>query len=149
MRVIVSPSTVTVSGRSSDQGSAARRWSSGGGSCSRGATLARSSGGTIHEEMDVANDLPLSGPSGTYSKACTSRALQSLSRTKPKMRAAASSIAIGSPGRVEGPQTKPSSHSKSRAAVGRSSVRPSPAGTWPWGRLTSVPLTTIVDARPW
>jgi hypothetical protein len=57
----------------------------------------------IHADIDVANDLPRNGPSGSYSKRWMSRALQSLTSTTPKRWSAASSIAIGPV--ADGPQT--------------------------------------------
>jgi hypothetical protein len=57
----------------------------------------------IQADIDVANDLPRNGPSGSYSRRWTSRALQSLTRTTPKMCCSARSIAIGPV--ALGPQT--------------------------------------------
>src|SRR2546423_196642 len=95
------------------------------------------------DDIDVANDLPRNGPSGTYSKLWMSRALQSLTSTTPNTCCSASSTAMGP--RALGPHTKPTSHSRSSARVGASS----PAATWPRGRRTGVPLTTTDDERPW
>jgi hypothetical protein len=64
---------------------------------------ARPSSGVIHADIDVANDLPRNGPSGSYSKRWMSRALQSLTSTTPKRCSAASSIGIGPV--ADGPQT--------------------------------------------
>ena len=53
---------------------------------------------TTHGEIDVAKFLAPNGtPSGTYSNFCTSRADQSLHRTKPKMRSSACSIVSARP----------------------------------------------------
>ena len=57
---------------------------SGAGSCDGRAARASASSGVTQAEIDVANDLPRNGPSGWYSHACRSRALQSLSSTTPK-----------------------------------------------------------------
>ena len=50
------------------------------------------SSGTTHGDTEVANDLPRNGPSGTYSQACRSRALQSLTRQTPNTCSRKSSI---------------------------------------------------------
>ena len=55
----------------------------------RGAARARRAA-SPRREIDVANDLPRKGPSGRYSHACRSRALQSLSSTTPKTCSSAS-----------------------------------------------------------
>lgn len=56
--------------------------------------------------------LERNGPSGTYSQLCTSRALQSLSSTAPKMRSRAAAGERRVPSGVAGPpMTKPSSSS--------------------------------------
>jgi len=69
-RATTCPFSRTSSARSSPQPSASRRYSSGSGSCAPGAIRAASSAsnGTIQGEIDVANDLPRNGPSGTYSR---------------------------------------------------------------------------------
>ena len=64
-------------------------------------------------EIEVANDLPRNGPSGTYSQAWMSRADQSLSPTTPKTWSANASTATGSPWADGAPTTKPSSASMS------------------------------------
>src|SRR5690606_41981122 len=104
--------------------------------------------GTTHGEMDVANDLPRKGPSGTYSKAWISRADQSLTSTTPNTCSAKDEIGTGVP-RDEGtPTTKPTSASMSRRNDGPYSPA-SPTRRKPHGRTMSVPETTTVPARPW
>ena len=49
--------------------------------------------GVTHALIEVANDLPRNGPSGTYSQAWMSRADQSLRPTTPKMWSAKSAVA--------------------------------------------------------
>jgi hypothetical protein len=62
------------------------RYGRGGGSWGAGSVHAAdsASSGTIHGEIEVANDLPRNGPSGTYSQDWRSRADQSLTRNTPK-----------------------------------------------------------------
>ena len=64
-----------------------RRYGSGAGSCFGPAVRNGSSAasGTTHGEIDVPKFLARNGPSGTYSHAWMSRALQSLTSTRPKM----------------------------------------------------------------
>ena len=93
---------------------------SGSGSCSRAATRCGSSAssGTIQGEIEVANDLPRNGPSGTYSQRWMSRALQSLTSTKPKTCSRTAAVAMLVPSALPGPVTKPSSSSMSSRSVG-------------------------------
>ena len=105
-----------------------------------------------HAEIEVANDLPRKGPSGTYSQAWTSRADQSLRPTTPKTWSAKSSAAMGLPSTLLSPITNPSSASMSRRVLGPNSGPSSaPPGDlrWPLGRMTGVPLGTTVPPRPW
>ena len=103
-----------------------------------------------HAAIEVANDLARNGPSGRYSQAWMSRALQSLTSTTPKMWSSAASTATGSPGALGTPTTKPSSSSMSRRALGPKTGASSPGSRrWPLGRRIGVPLTTTVPARPW
>ena len=53
------------------------------------------SSGTTHGEIDVWNDLPRNGPSGTVSHAWMSRADQSLTSTTPNTWSANRSIGTG------------------------------------------------------
>ena len=71
---------------SSAQSRPPARCGSGGGSCGGASTRRGSSSasGVTQAEIDVWNDLPRNGPSGTYSHAWMSRALQSLTSTTPK-----------------------------------------------------------------
>jgi hypothetical protein len=80
-----------------------------------------------------------------------SRALQSLTSTKPKTCSAASAVAMLVPSALPGPVTKPSSSSMSSRALGpKPGGSPGPAGgCWPRGRRTGVPETTTELARPW
>src|SRR5437870_1255137 len=69
-----------------DIGPLVRRYGSGGGSCV-GLSVRKGSRASIvttHGEIDVPKFLPRNGPSGTYSHAWMSRALQSLTSTMPK-----------------------------------------------------------------
>ncbi len=106
--------------------------------------------GVTHADTLVANDLPRNGPSGTYSQAWMSRALQSLSSTTPNTCSSKSSTPTREPSADGVPTTKPTSASMSSRMLG-------PKAGWgsagvlrcPVGRTTSVPLTTTVPARPW
>ena len=66
---------------------------------------------TIHGEVVLAKFFDRNGPSGWYSQAWTSRALQSLNSVSPKTWSSASSIAIGSPRAFGRPMKMPSSSS--------------------------------------
>ena len=69
--------------------------------------------------MEVQKFFEVKGPRGTYSHACTSLALQSFSKTTPKIWLSASLISIGSPKLFDfPPKKKPTSSSKSRHSVG-------------------------------
>ena len=109
------------------------------------------SSGTTHGEIDVANDLPRNGPSGTYSKRWMSRALQSLTSTNPKMCSRAALVSIEVPSTLPVPVTKPSSSSMSSRSVGPNRGAPpaSAGGSWPRGRRTGVPETTTELGAPW
>ena len=98
----------------------------------------------------MAKDLPRNGPSGTYSQAWMSRALQSLSRVTPKRCSAASLTGTEVPMAVAPPTTKPSSASMSRRTLGpKEGAGSDGALRCPRGRTMSVPDTTTVPARPW
>ena len=111
----------------------------------------RAANGVTQAEIDVAKDLPRNGPSGTYSQAWMSRALQSLSSTTPKMwslRVADRDTDV--PSWLGWPTTKPTSHSMSSSQARSEAGDSVGAGRrCPLGRTTSVPLTTTVPARPW
>ena len=105
---------------------------------------------TTQPETLVAKDLPRNGPSGTYSQAWMSRALQSLSSVTPKRWSRASPTETRSPTAVAPPTTKPSSASMSSRTLGPNEGAVSDGALrWPWGRTTSVPETTTVPERPW
>ncbi len=72
------------------------------------------SSGTIHGDTDVANDLPRNGPSGRYSNAWRSRALQSLTTTAPMTWSANAVVGTVVPSSLPTPTTQPSSTSTSR-----------------------------------
>src|SRR5581483_9899043 len=93
------PFSATSIDRSRPQGSARRRYGSGAGSWAGPPTRAAwsASSGTTQGEIDVAKDLPRNGPSGWYSQAWMSRALQSLTSTTPKTWSANSATGTGSP----------------------------------------------------
>ena len=99
----------------------------------------------------MAKDLPRNGPSGTYSQRWMSRALQSLTSTKPKTCSRIADVAMLVPSALPGPVTKPSSSSMSSRSVGpkRGAPPASGEGSWPCGRRTPVPETTTELARPW
>ena len=80
------PFSSTSSGRSRPSRPSTRRCGSGSGSCGGPATRRSSSSasGVTQAEIEVAKLLPRNGPSGTYSHAWMSRALQSLTSTTPK-----------------------------------------------------------------
>src|SRR3954447_1104421 len=151
-RETVSPFSSTSRAMSSPQSRPPARCGRGGGSCGGASTRASSSSasGVTHAEIEVWNDLPRLGPSGTYSHAWMSRALQSLTSATPKTWSAKASTGTGSPSSVGTPTTKPSSSSKSSRRLGPK-VGASSSGVfrWPHGRTTSVPLTTTLPARPW
>ncbi len=110
----------------------------------------RSASGVTQAEIEVWNDLPRLGPSGWYSHAWMSRALQSFTSTTPKTWSAKESTGTLSPSVVGTPTTKPSSSSKSRRRLGPK-VGASASGDFrcPRGRTTSVRVTTTLPARPW
>ena len=100
--------------------------------------------------IEVANDFPRNGPSGWYSQAWMSRALQSLTSSTPKTWSRKADAGTGSPWRLPAPTTKPSSSSMSSRRLGPwRGVSSSGDLTCPDGRTTGVPLTTTVPARPW
>ena len=103
-----------------------------------------------HGEIEVANDLPRNGPSGTYSHAWMSRADQSLSPVTPKTWSARPANGTGAPSSDGAPTTKPSSASMSSRRDGPNvGALSSGALRCPLGRVTGVPETTTVPARPW
>ncbi|MCY1444698.1 hypothetical protein D9M71_611820 [compost metagenome] len=105
---------------------------------------------TTQGEMVVAKLFDRNGPSGWYSQAWISRADQSLSRQKPATWNAASLIGIERPCSLPLPIQMPSSSSRSIFALGPKVGMLCPGGrVWPWGRITSVPDGTMVEARPW
>src|ERR1043165_7536535 len=75
------------------------RYGSGIGSCIGVGIRAASSAasGVTQADIDVANDLPRNGPSGTYSQAWLSRADQSLRPTTPNTWSANASYGTGAP----------------------------------------------------
>src|SRR5438270_1797773 len=103
------PLSATSIDRSRPHGPLRRRYGSGAGSCAGPSTRAApsASSGTTQGDIDVANDLPRNGPSGWYSHAWMSRALQSLSSTSPKTWSAKASTGTGSPSAEPTPTTKP------------------------------------------
>ena len=120
-------------------------WPAGG---TRAASSASS--GTTHGEIDVANDLPRNGPSGTYSQACRSRADQSLTRHDAedvlgegvdRDRCAERRSDTDDEAQL-GLDVEPGARAEGRRGRRR-------ALRWPQGRTTSVPETTTVPARPW
>ena len=126
------------------------RYGSGCGSCGGIPVLACSSAssGTIHGEIDVANDLARNGPSGRDSQAWMSRADQSLTRNTPNTWSANWSTPIPVPGDDPTPTTKPTSASKSSRCDGPNVGPNAGPGRWPSGRGTGVPETTTVPERP-
>ena len=94
--------------------------------------------------------MPRNGPSGTYSHDCRSRADQSLTRHTPNTCSGNARSGTGVPSSDGVPTTKPISASMSSRCdgpkVGASSVG---ALRWPDGRITGVPETCTVPARPW
>ena len=99
--------------------------------------------------MVVARFLDRKGPSGRYSQRWISRALQSLTRTTPKMCSCACSIGMGSPSALPGPTKKPISSSKSISRLGPKTGEVALASlVCPHGRRIGVPLTTIELAWP-
>src|ERR1700689_1956177 len=131
--------------------SRSRRCGLGGGFRGGGGTLAarRLCSGTIQGLIDVANALPRNGPSGTDSRVWMSLALQSSRMTAPNTWSSNAStgtqLLIG-----DGtPTMKPSSTSTSSLRVGRYIGGPDVGLMRPDGRITGVPDTTIVPARPW
>src|ERR1700730_14366035 len=81
------------------------RYDGGSGSCG-GIGLrkaSRASKVTIQGEMLVQKFFARNGPSGWYSQAWMSRALQSFIKTKPKMCSTARSIGTGWPNELDGP----------------------------------------------
>ena len=144
------PFSRTSRARSSPCFPASARYGSSSGERGGGSTqaCARASSGTIHGEIEVANDLPRNGPSGGVSHACRSRADQSLTRNTPNTRSANSAVLTGVPGDEPAPNTKPASASKSSRTDGPN-TGPSGPPRWPLGRRTGVPDTTTVPERPW
>ena len=116
----------------------------------RGRGDARERGdGTTQCPIDVANDLPRNGPSGWYSQAWMSRALQSLTSTSPKTWSSARSTRTGSP---RGSAARSRRRARARCRGGgwaRSAGRRRPAPDLAVGRTIGVPLGTTVPARPW
>ena len=111
------------------------------------------SSGTIHGEIEVANDLPRNGPSGTYSQRWMSRALQSLTSTKPKMcsrasRRRRSRVPSALPGPGDEAQleldVEPLGRPEARRAAGLGGRELAAAGG-----ARGVPETTTELARPW
>src|SRR3954465_9165104 len=98
--------------------------------------------------MDVANDLARNGPSGWYSHAWMSRALQSLTSTKPNTWSRNPAVGTGLPSADGMPTTKPTSASTSSLTVGPN-TGPSSPRRCPQGRTIGVPDGTTVPARPW
>ena len=97
----------------------------------------------IHGEIEVAKDLPRKGPSGTYSQAWMSLALQSLTSVTPNTWS--SNRPARSPRAVGVPTTNPTSASMSSLAEGPKS----PAPRCPDGLMIGVPDATTVPALPW
>ena len=109
-----------------------------------------SASGVTQAPIEVANDLPRKGPSGWYSHAWMSRALQSLTSTTPKTWSRKAEAGTGSPSVLPTPTTKPSSSSMSSLRLGPKRGASSEGDfDWPHGRTIGVPLTTTVPARPW
>ena len=77
-----------------------------------------SASGVTQAPIEVANDLPRNGPSGWYSHAWMSRALQSLTSTTPKTWSRNAEAGTGSPSVLPTPTTKPSSSSMSSLRLG-------------------------------
>jgi hypothetical protein len=128
------------------------RYGSGGGSCGCGSVHAadNASSGTIHGEIEVANDLPPNGPSGTDSQAWMSREDQSLTRNTPKTCSAKPDTRTGVPSWDPVPMTKPTSASKSIRRDGPNVGAVSDCALrCPLGQRTWVPDTTTVPDRPW
>ena len=109
---------------------------------------ASASRGTTHGDTDVAKDLPKNGPSGWYSQAWMSRALQSLTTNSPKTQRSKSAVPTAVPGSVAAPTRNPISASMSSRTLGPNSIRPSPPRRWPHGRLIGAPETSTVPALP-
>src|SRR3954447_1014768 len=119
-RLTTSPLSTTSKSMSKPAGSWTSRYSSGAGSWPGSSTRAasRAARGVIQGLIEVANDLPRKGPSGTYSQAWMSRADQSLSGVTPKTRSAKAVVGTASPRRLGHPTTKPSSASMSSRLLG-------------------------------
>ena len=105
------------------------------------------SANTTHPLIVVAKFFPLNGPSGTYSHACTSLALQSFNSTYPNTHSSASSTPTALPISLPLPTKHPSSNSKSIFLLAVVTTSPS-TSTCPTGRRTLLPDTTTLDARP-
>src|SRR5882757_7022094 len=151
-RETTAPFHSTARSMSRPQSSVSRRYGSGAGSWPGSGTRAacRAARGTTHADTEVANDLPRCGPRGTYSQACRSRADQSLTRTAPDTWSANALAGTGVPSGEPAPTTNPSSASMSRRTDGPNTGTGSPGPLrWPDGRMTLVPETTTVPARPW
>jgi hypothetical protein len=79
-----------------------------------------------------------------------SRADQSFSKVRPKACSSASSMENGSPSALPGPTNRPSSSSQSTRALALKTGTSASGGlTWPFGRRSGVPLTTMELLRPW
>src|SRR3954451_9509451 len=128
------------------------RYGSGAGCCSGRSHQAASSAasGVTQALTEVANDLPRNGPRGTYSHAWMSRADQSLRPVTPKTWSASPANGTAEPSSDGAPTTKPSSASMSSRLLGPYvGAVSSGAFRCPEGRVTGVPETTTVPARPW
>lgn len=100
---------------------------------------------TIQAETVVAQFFPLKGPRGTISQLWMSLALQSFNKQKPKILSSALASSTASPrGLLGPPRTAPTSSSKSTAIE----APKTPLESWPRGRRTSVPETTMEELRP-
>ena len=92
--------------------------------------------------------MPRNGPSGTYSKDWMSRADQSLRRTTPKTWSAKARPCGGLA------ELRPDAYDEADLGLqielsqGPNSTAPEATRRKPLGRLTSVPETTTVPARP-
>ena len=110
-----------------------------------------SASGVTQAPIDVANDLPRNGPSGWYSHAWMSRALQSLTSTTPntwsRNAAASHRLAQRAPDADDEAELELDVQAAARAEA--RSVGPRAPFDWPQGRTIGVPLTTTVPARPW
>src|SRR5438045_7674294 len=98
----------------------ARKYGNGAGRCEGSGFRNGSSASSVttHGEMLVQKFFAKNGPSGWYSQAWMSRALQSFIKTKPKMWSIARSIDTGWPNELPGPIKNAISSSKSKLLVG-------------------------------